>query len=77
MRSGFSPDGKLLATGSWDNTVKLWDVDKGKELKTLIGHSKGVEYLAFSSDGSRLVTGALDRTLIVWDVESGREILTP
>jgi WD40 repeat protein len=72
----FSPDGKRLATASWDHTAKVWDVESGKELLTLRGHSNGVYGVAFSPDGKHLATASSDHTAKVWDVESGRELLT-
>src|SRR5207244_4291807 len=67
----FSPDGKLLATASFDHTLKLWDVASGKELKTYGGtggHTKQVIAVAFNQDGSLLASGSTDNTLKVWDV---------
>ena len=67
----FSPDGKQVATASFDNTLKLWDAATGKELKTYGGtggHTKQVISLAFSQDGTMLASGSTDNTLKVWDV---------
>src|SRR5881398_2323492 len=54
----FSPDGKVLATGSFDNTVKLWDFATGKELHNLKGHTNQVYSVAFSPDGNLLASGS-------------------
>jgi WD40 repeat protein len=68
----FSPDGKTIATGSLDNTVKLWNLE-GKEIQTLKGHSAGVNSVAFSPDGKTIATGSLDNTVKLWNLE-GKEI---
>jgi tetratricopeptide (TPR) repeat protein len=63
----FSPDGRRIATASYDQTVKIWDTATGREVFTLRGHSAGVLALAFSPDGHRLVSGGLDDAARVWD----------
>jgi WD40 repeat protein len=54
----FSPDGRYLASGSWDSTVKIWDVQSGKEVQTLRGHAGFIYGLAFSPDGRRLASAS-------------------
>ncbi|MDZ8184609.1 MAG: serine/threonine-protein kinase [Nostoc sp. ChiSLP02] len=66
----------ILASGSWDNTIKLWDVNTGKEIRTLAGHSNWVNSVAFSPDGKLLVSGSADCTIRLWQVNTGIEIQT-
>ena len=70
----FSPDGKQVLTGSWDKTVRLWDVESGKELRRLEGHSDKVDSVCFSPDGKQLLTGSWDKTARLWDPKSGKEL---
>src|SRR5262249_35195642 len=71
-----SPDGKTLATGSWEGTVTLWDVNSGRERATRKAHEEVACSVAFSPDGKRLVTGGWDHAVKVWDVATGKEVLT-
>jgi len=72
----FSPDGKRLATGAADHTVKIWDFATGKDVLTLQGHTSQVTSVAFSPDGKRLATGAWDTAAKIWDLATGKELLT-
>jgi WD40 repeat protein len=63
----FSPDGRRIATASFDRTIKLWDTATGREVFTLRGHTAGLLVLAFSPDGRRIVSGGIDYTARVWD----------
>ena len=70
----FSTDGKYIATGSSDTTVRIWDASSGNLLHTLEGHTVEVGGLAFSPEGSLLLSSSEDGTLIIWNVETGERL---
>ncbi|MBF8189972.1 PD40 domain-containing protein [Nonomuraea sp. K274] len=76
----FSADGKTLATGGYDRTVRLWDLSTGGPLgEPLTGHTSIADSMAFSPDGKTLATGSIEGAVRLWDVSTGRplgEVLT-
>jgi WD40 repeat protein len=71
-----TPDGRRAVSASWDNSLKLWDLESGRALRTLEGHAGAVNCVALTNDGRRAVSGSSDNTLKVWDLESGRALTT-
>jgi len=69
----FSPDGKVLASGSDDETIKLWNVARREASATLRGHSGPVHCLAFSPDGKTLASGGVDDAVRLWDTATGKQ----
>jgi hypothetical protein len=67
----FSPDGQLLVSGDFDNTVRLWQVATGQELRNLTGHTKPVMAVAYLPIGRAVASGGLDGTIKFWDPASG------
>jgi len=80
----FTPDGKRVLTGEWgdafgffygdSNSLRLWDVETGEELRSFEGHTAGVIMIAVSADGRQALTGSQDGTIRLWDLETGEEI---
>ena len=65
-------DDNILASGSYDSTVKVWDMDSGELLRTLTGHTLGIRCLQY--DETKLASGSLDGTVRIWSLETGKEI---
>ena len=72
----FSPDSRLLASGSHDETVRLWDAATGAPVQTLEGHSDLVMAVAFSLDSRLLASGSHDKTVRLWDPATGAPVQT-
>lgn len=68
----FSPDGKTMASGSWDKTIRLWNLPEGIFKITLKGHKKSINSMMFSADGKLLASASRDDTARVWDVSTGK-----
>ncbi|NER98348.1 MAG: peptidase C14 [Symploca sp. SIO1B1] len=74
--TAYSPDGATLASASSDKTVKLWNVQDGSLLTTLIGHSDGVWAIAYSPDGATLASASSDNTVKLWNAQDGSLLAT-
>jgi WD40 repeat protein len=67
-------NGRTALSGSFDRSVRLWDLDTGQELSRYNGHTAAVLAVALSADGRRALSGGLDQTVRLWDVGTGREL---
>ena len=72
----WSPDGRTLATASFDKTAALWSAATGERLRTLVGHTGWVRSIAWSPDGRALATASDDNTAIVWRAANGKRLRT-
>lgn len=70
----YSPDGRQVASGSCDKSVRLWDARTGAELRRMNGHTGWVTSVAFSQDGGQVVSGSDDNTVRLWDARTGAEL---
>jgi WD40 repeat protein/tRNA A-37 threonylcarbamoyl transferase component Bud32 len=73
---GFSPNGKVLATGAHDGALQLWTASRLENPVSLSGHTSKIHGLAFTPDGSRLVTASADFTVRLWDIGEQVELLS-
>ncbi|MFM6630383.1 MAG: WD40 repeat domain-containing protein, partial [Microcystis panniformis] len=72
----FSPDNKILASvNSYDGTIKLWNIETGKEIRTFTEHDPNIHYVSFSADGNKLATGNDYGIIKIWNVKNGKQIL--
>lgn len=72
----YAPDGKLLASASADNTIRVWDVAAKKEKWILKGHAQRITAVNFRPDGAVLASNSYDQSVKLWDMTSGQEIAT-
>ena len=69
-----TPDGRFAVSGSWDCTLRVWDLQQGQPVRTLEGHKGWVNAVAVTPDGSRAISAASDCTLRVWDLATGQSV---
>ena len=72
----FNHDGKQLISSSEVGTIKLWDIDTGREIRTFLGHTHSANSISLSSDGKQIISGSADKTVKLWDIDIGLEIKT-
>ena len=76
--ASFSPDGKKIVSASWDKTIRIWDVETGKQIGVATeNHTSFVSYATFSPDGKKIISASDDRTIRIWDAETGEQIGEP
>ena len=71
-----APDNQTLASGSVDGTIKLWDLQTGKLIRTISAHSEGVRDIVFAPNGRTLASGGVENTIKLWDWQTGKLIRT-
>jgi WD40 repeat protein len=69
-----SPNGKILASGSQDKTIKLWELETGELINTLVGHWDEVNSIVFSADGQTLISCSRDERIQLWNLSTGKPL---
>ncbi len=72
----WSPDGSKIASGSYVDSVKIWNAAAGASIATLTGHSDYVVSVAWSPDGSKIASGSDDESVKIWNAAAGTSIMT-
>ena len=74
----YSPDGRHIVSGSWDNTIRVWNATTGQCVAgPFQGHTREVNSVAYSPDGRHIVSGSIDKTIRVWDATTGQCVTGP
>jgi len=71
-----TPDGQRAVSASADRTLKVWNLATGRELRTLTGHTSGVNAVAVTANGQRTVSASADNKLKLWNLETGEVLAT-
>ena len=71
----YSPDGKIIASASWDQTIKLWNAQTGELINTLKGYQDGINSIVFSTDSQTLISAGEDKTIKIWNLVGQAKII--